>query len=300
MTSDSTTQDVIKMALEKSGKAHKAGDFVLVEECEEEERMVGNEEIPLSLRSKWKNDSDRFVLKQVRADPSWRARLATKSVADKERKLSIMQKGDSNEISDDETPTNSENPEKPEDKFLVCIFNISSSIAHAMFHVSKSSTAADVIKLALQHGRRNLTDHPDFVLVEEVELKDFKKKGKKLVHRIVNNDENLYLVQSCWKDSGKLTLMEKKETGIKLKGLEVHQSIRETQSDPVQSPRLRRPNNLVNRVRRFSRSIYHQSSIAGETAEERETVSDGDISEDEDKPDRARKVSKAFRAVKIW
>ena len=38
---------------------------------------------------------------------------------------------------------------------------------------------------------------------------------------------------------------------------ELHPSIRETQSDPVSSPRLRRPNNLVNRVRRFSHSLYH-------------------------------------------
>ena len=72
------------------------------------------------------------------------------------------------------------------------------------------------------------------------------------------------------------------------------------------SPRLRRPNGLVNRVRRLSRSIY--SNVVDHMEEEpkqtsvpdRETVSDGEVSEEDDKSDRSRKVSKAFRAVKIW
>ena len=94
---------------------------------------------------------------------------------------------------------------------------------------------------------------------------------------------------------------------VKLQGLDHHPSIRETQSDPVCSPRLRRPNGLVNRVRRLSRSIYYGANMGDQIEEEpkqvvmdRETVSDGEVSEDDDKPERSRKVSKAFRAVKIW
>ena len=94
---------------------------------------------------------------------------------------------------------------------------------------------------------------------------------------------------------------------VKLQGLDQHPSIRETQSDPVSSPRLRRPNGLVNRVRRLSRSIYYGANMGDHIEEEprhsameRETVSDGEVSEDEDKQERSRKVSKAFRAVKIW
>jgi len=308
VTNDSTTQDVIKMALEKTGKSHKANDFVLVEEFEDDnlfgshQRMVGMEESPLNIRSNWKNDG-KFVLKQVGADPSWRARLGTQMVADKERKMSTMFKADSGEMSDDDLALNNE---APEDKFLVCIFNVSPTVAHTIFHVSKSCTVSDVIKLVLERGRRYHGDHTDFVLVEEIELKDSKKKGKKLVQRILNNEENVYLVQNSWKDSGKLTLLARDKSVIKFRGLDHHPSIRETQSDPVGSPRLRRPNGLVNRVRRFSRSLYHHNGpedIYEEPSQfvEREAVSDGDISDDEDKSnDRTRKVSKAFRTIKIW
>ena len=307
VTNDSTTQDVIKMALEKTGKAHKANDFVLVEEFEDDhlfgsqQRMVGMEEIPLSVRSQWKNDG-KFVLKQVGADPSWRARLGTKLVADKERKMSTMLKADSSEMSDEDLAANIESPE---DKFLVCIFNVSATVAHTIFHVCKSSTASDVIKLALERGRRNYEDPADFILVEETELKDSKKKGKKLHQRILSSDENVYLVQNSWKHSGKLTLLERNKSVIKFRGLDHHPSIRETQSDPIGSPRLRRPG-LVNRVRRFSRSLYSNGADdideePNQFVVERETMSDGDISEEEENSnDRVRKVSKAFRTIKIW
>merc|ERR1719454_542527 len=124
-----------------------------------------------------------------------------------------------------------------------------------MFHVNKSSTAGDIIKLALEKRNCDKSENAaDFVLIEEIEIK--KGKGKKLVHRMLNTDENVYLVQNSWKDSGKLTLTEREKVLVKLEGLDPHPSIRETQSAPVSSPRLRRPNGLVNRVRRLSRSIY--------------------------------------------
>lgn len=123
------------------------------------------------------------------------------------------------------------------------------------------------------------------------------KKGKKFKdQRELESDENIYLVQASWKDSaGKLTLMEKKKSMITH-----HPNIRETQSDPISSPRLRRPNNLVSRVRRFSRSLY-QSGVGGfggvsegqivegqpQTPMEivRESLSDGDVDEDKKSDD---------------
>ena len=96
---------------------------------------------------------------------------------------------------------------------------------------------------------------------------------------------------------------------LKYKHLEHHPNIRETQSDPVLTPRTaRRRYGLVNRVRRLSRSIGF-NGFAPEIDEdvrqviEREAVSDGDISEEETEETeapRVRKQSKAFRAVKIW
>ena len=299
VTSDSTTQDVIKMALEKAGKSHNANDFVLVEEFEDDSpRMVGMEETPLNIRSSWKSDG-RFVLKRVGMDPSWRARLVR---SNHERKNSGVQKGDSSEKSDEEMA----GVESPEDKCLICIFNVSPTVAHTMFHVNKSSTAGDIIKLALEKRNCDVMENAaDFVLIEEIDIK--KGKGKKVMHRMLNTDENVYLVQNSWKDSGKLTLTERSKVLVKLQGLDHHPSIRETQSDPVCSPRLRRPNGLVNRVRRLSRSIYYGQHLtenieeeSKQAAIERETVSDGEVSEEDDKPERSRKVSKAFRAVKIW
>ena len=139
--------------------------------------------------------------------------------------------------------------------------------------------------------------------MEETESKQLKKKGKDLHQRNLNSDENVYLIRNSWKDSGKLTLLERNKSVIKFRGLDHHPSIRETQSDPISSPRLRRPG-LVNRVRRFSRSLYSNGAndIEEETSHyvaERETVSDGDISEEEGE-ERSRKVSKAFRKLKIW
>merc|ERR1719350_534356 len=206
-----------------------------------------------------------------------------------------MIKADSSEMSDDDLAANIESPE---DKFLVCIFNVSATVAHTIFHVSKSSTASDVIKLALERGRRISEDPANFILVEETELKHLKKKGKSVHQRILSNDENVYLVQNSWKDSGKLTLLERNKSVIKFRGLDPHPNIRETQSDPVCSPRLRRPG-LVNRVRRFSRSLYNNTGVDDIEEEHdqyvatRGTVSDGEASEEEEVTagDKARTVS---------
>ena len=202
--------------------------------------------------------------------------------------------------------------EAPEDKFLIPIFNVSPTVTHTMLYCNKSSTASDIVKMALEKRQGDQTSPrmrvEDFVLVEEIDI-DPKKRGKKLIHRIVNNDENVYLVQNSWKGFGKLTLTERDKINLKFKNLDLHPSIRETQSDPVFSPRTRRRNGLINRVRRLSRNIV--GSFPEEIDEEvkqvvlgidkkREAVSDGEVTDDDDKAEKSRKVSKAFRPVKIW
>ena len=191
VTNDSTTQDVIKMALEKSGKSHKADEFVLVEEVDDEmvhagssQRMVGMEEIPLSLREEWRTHG-KFVLKKVGADPSWRARLCGS-----DRRVSAMVKTDSLDVVEEQEQDN-------KDDFLVCIFNVSPTVAHTIFTASKASTTREVIRLALERGRRAEADPGAFVLVEEQEVREGKgKKGKRTERRILSPDENVYLVQS--------------------------------------------------------------------------------------------------------
>ena len=140
------------------------------------------------------------MLKQVGSDPSWRARLVSNLVAATERKQSLLVKTDSGDLEEPgDTKLGAEGGEGPEDKCLICIFNVSASVAHTMFLVNKSSTAGDIIKLALEKRQgdteRGEARVEDFVLVEEIEIKDVKKKGKKLIHRMMNNDENVYLVQ---------------------------------------------------------------------------------------------------------
>jgi phosphatidylinositol phospholipase C epsilon len=350
VTSESTAQDVIRMALEKVGKANRVNEFVLVEEvgaggprdvaagagdqspAHVTQRLVGMEENPLSVRSQWKADG-KFVLRRVGEDPSWRARLMASG---RERRVSSMplqppnfsrpmgdpvSSGGSSDLA--QVPELAEGGPDAEagsgeegeaDTFLVCIFNVSPGVAHTILRVPRISTAADVIATALNKSRGNTRlDPKNFVLVEETETvttpADPRRRtggsGKKqLVQRLLAEDENVYLVQSSWLGGGKLTLLEREKNLTRLRALDPHPSIRETQSDPCPrssisgvpgSPRMRRPNNLVGRVRRFSRSLYADSPA------HLEVVSDGDVTEDEEDGGRGRKSSIAnFRKLKIW
>ena len=344
VTSESTAQDVIRMALEKVGKANRLNEFVLVEEvgggakdlvggdqspAHITQRLVGMEESPLSVRSQWKADG-KFVLRRVGEDPSWRARLMASG---RERRISTfppklstfgrgsaepaLAGGDLAQVLEvQEGGPDGGGEEGDADTFLVCIFNVSQGVAHTILRVPRTSTAADVIATALNKTRGAVRGDPkNFVLVEETEASappDPRRRtggsGKKqLVQRLLSEDENVYLVQSSWAGGGKLTLLEREKNLVRLRALDPHPSIRETQSDPCPrsstsgapgSPRMRRPNNLVGRVRRFSRSLYAEAP-----AHHLEVVSDGDISEEEEDGGRGggRKSSIAnFRKLKIW
>ena len=190
VTNESTTQDVIKMALEKSGKSHKADEFVLVEELDDETRMprmMGREENPLSLREEWRSHG-KFVLKKIGDDPSLRAKF---TCFERDRKQSCMVKADSMDVIEEEEKQDGR------DDFLVCIFDVSPTVTHTMIRVAKASTTREVIKLALDKGRRGDSDPSSFVLIEEQEVKEGRgKKGKRIERRILSPDENVYLVQS--------------------------------------------------------------------------------------------------------
>merc|ERR1712012_62455 len=98
---------------------------------------------------------------------------------------------------------------------------------------------------------------------------------------------------------GKLTLTERDKINLKFKNLDLHPSIRETQSDLVFSPRTRRRNGLVNRVRRLSRNIVGSfvddidEEVRQAICETREAVSEGEenAETEDDKSERTRKVS---------
>ena len=313
VTNDSTTQDIIKQALEKSGKISKTNEFVLIEEVMKEDgevqdvthRMVGMNEIPLNLRSQW-NTEGKFLLKRIGSDPTWRARLGT-SMMDQERKVSTYCRtpADSFELSE-------EDESEGDNNFLVCVFNVCPGVAHTILQVPKTSSASEVIAQALLKARRN--DQPeDFILIEESEVMDPKKKSKKTYQRCLDDDENVFLVQSGWKETGKLTMLEREKGKLRFRGLDKHANVRETQSDPVGRTHNRRSSNIVSRVRRFSRSIYGSDILDSldspsgrlETYRARGAVSDGDISEEDEEESsglqKTRKVSIAnFNKLKIW
>lgn len=322
VTSESTTREVIKMALEKVGQGSKLNEFVLLEQVgkdveSHQQRLVGMEEIPLSVRSQWKADG-RFVLKRVGEDPSWRARLGTSMINPASRRVSAL------------VPAAEAEEEEEADNFLVCIFNVSPGVAHTILQVSKAASALQVIAAALAKSRSR-DDPRAFVLIEETTVADARKKGgKKMVQRLLADDENVYLVQTSWRgNQGKLTLLERDKNVFKTRGLvDTHPGVRETQSEPIYrvgSPRVRRSNNLVGRVRKFSRSLYGTEDQGLQGIQgvqgiqglqglqglqgvqglqglhgQQGAVSDGDFS-DEDEEAKGRKPSIAnFRKLKIW
>ena len=295
-----TTRDVIRQALIKAGgNGGSEHEYVLLEEVlvpsangddfitapPTQQRMVGMDERPLHLRNKWKSDS-KFVLKRVGADPSWRARLGNMIQENNNQVPEIKEdeEGESLEAEETKEPVDIK---KDVDNFLVCIFNVSSKVSYSILQVPRTSTATDVITLALSKSRRGEDVGEDdeelrpekYVLVEETDppavLQNYSgnsngKKGKGKRKRVLDNTENVYLVQLAWKGAGRL-ILEKKEKLLRDGQffLDVpgnsHLNVCETQSDPLSglhlagkvSPRLRRSSKMIaSGVRRISRSFY--------------------------------------------
>ena len=159
--------------------------------------------------------------------------------------------------------------------------------------VPKTSTAFDVISMALHKSRRDQKDRPqNFALVEETDSAGSsgtsgssasgKGSSSKRQRRALDPKENVYLVTLSWKGAGRLVLEEKQRTNVATTlhpnafenayHLSQHPNVCETQSDPAggssrlspatsatskMSPNLRRHSrNIVSNVRKFSRSFY--------------------------------------------
>eukprot|EP00095_Tigriopus_kingsejongensis_P008940 snap_masked-scaffold199_size265817-processed-gene-1.12 protein:Tk08940 transcript:snap_masked-scaffold199_size265817-processed-gene-1.12-mRNA-1 annotation:"1-phosphatidylinositol -bisphosphate phosphodiesterase epsilon-1-like" len=315
---NATTREVIRQAIAKAGTSGNEHEYVLLEEVlvpsangddfitapPTQQRMVGMDERPLHLRNKWKSDS-KFVLKRIGSDPSWRARLGNMIQENNNQALGLLKAEDPmpGDISlssgiilreeqagaepTDETETDP-SLKRDVDNFLVCIFNVSSKVSYSILQVPRTSTAANVITLALSKCRRGEEDEnkPEkYVLVEETDpppvLQNYagnastNKKGNKAKRkRVLDAQENVYLIQLAWKGAGRL-ILEQKEKLLK-EGqffLDVpsnpHLNVCETQSDPLSglalagkvSPRLRRSSKIIaSGVRRISRSFYGNDS----------------------------------------
>ncbi len=297
---NATTRDVIKQAVAKAGTSGHEHEYVLLEEVlapsvngddfltapPTQQRMVGMDECPLHIRNQWKSDS-KFVLKRVGADPSWRARLGNLMIQETNQQL--LSRRESLDAGQDEGRRTAD-----VDNFLVCVFNVSSKVSYSILQVAKTSTASDVISLALSKSRRSDTEgepqRPErFFLVEETDMpssmpltapafsdKKLHHKGKR--RRILEPDENVYLVQLGWKGGGRL-ILEEREKLLREGGhlhLDVppnsHLHICETHSDPLalagkMSPRIRRSSKMIaSGVRRLSRSFYGNDGATSSSA----------------------------------
>ena len=229
ITQDSTVTEVISQALTKANKAHKnVNDYVLLEEVNRSwekkrttgiQRLLDPNERPLEAQSKWKGEG-RFILKKMADDPSTRAWMSSvRSSSNKERSKRQGQtctKGNDDIIADWE--------DEPENEtFLVCIFNVSQEQPYTILKASVSSSAQDIITQALLKAHCK-EDPKIFVIVEEVEnfseinqndsAFSFKIKPGMGYRRVLGDYENIYEVQTQWKNKGKFELKYRKEVSV--------------------------------------------------------------------------------------
>lgn len=229
ITQDSTVNDVIFLALTKANKPHEnINDYVLLEEVARgwdkkksgdrqlmAQRILEPTEKPLEAQNAWKGEG-RFVLKRLGDDPSTRAWMTTirSSSANKERNKHKDLNCTNDEIISDWAE------EVENETFLVCIYNVSQHQPHTILKASISSTSQDIISQALIKAHRD-EDPKSFVIVEEVDnFADgaqseqsfmFKNKTSSSYRRVIADDENIYEIQTQWKNKGKFELKYRSE-----------------------------------------------------------------------------------------
>ncbi|KAK9721921.1 Ras association (RalGDS/AF-6) domain [Popillia japonica] len=199
ITQESTTQDVLILALQKAGQSlDKINDYILVEEVARgwekkdhnlpaTQRVLDLHERPLQAQSQWKGEG-RFILKKMGDDPSSRAW----SVANREREARKSDGAPSNAWEENDT-------------FLVCIYNVSPEIPYAILKVPLNACAQDVLAQALVKARR-MEDPTNFVIVEELE---WGGASHNIQLRALSDDENVYSAQSHWQTIGRFIMQDR-------------------------------------------------------------------------------------------
>ncbi|KAI4457577.1 phosphoinositide-specific phospholipase c family protein [Holotrichia oblita] len=204
ITQESTTQDVLILALQKAGQSlDKINDYILVEEVARgwekkdhnlpaTQRVLDLHERPLQAQSQWKGEG-RFILKRMGDDPSSRAWLSSiRSVANREREARKSDGAPSNAWEENDT-------------FLVCIYNVSPEIPYAILKVPLNACAQDVLAQALVKARR-MEDPTNFVIVEELE---WGGASHNIQLRALSDDENVYSAQSHWQTIGRFIMQDR-------------------------------------------------------------------------------------------
>lgn len=232
ITQESTVTDVIAQALTKANKAQEnVNDYVLLEEVSRgwekkrindrssvTQRLLDPSECPLEAQSNWKGEG-RFILKKMADDPSTRAWMTSIRVTNKER----AKRQDQSAARNDEIIADWQE-EHENETFLVCIYNVSNDQPYTILKSSVKSTSQDIITQALLKAHR-VEDPKSFVIVEEVEnfsdpnqgessTFSFKSKSGTGYRRIIGDFENIYDVQTQWKNKGKFELKYRKDVTV--------------------------------------------------------------------------------------
>ncbi|KAI4457574.1 phosphoinositide-specific phospholipase c family protein [Holotrichia oblita] len=180
ITQESTTQDVLILALQKAGQSlDKINDYILVEE----------------VARGWEKKDHNLPATQRRMgdDPSSRAWLSSiRSVANREREARKSDGAPSNAWEENDT-------------FLVCIYNVSPEIPYAILKVPLNACAQDVLAQALVKARR-MEDPTNFVIVEELE---WGGASHNIQLRALSDDENVYSAQSHWQTIGRFIMQDR-------------------------------------------------------------------------------------------
>ncbi|XP_024084473.1 1-phosphatidylinositol 4,5-bisphosphate phosphodiesterase epsilon-1-like isoform X1 [Cimex lectularius] len=285
ITQESTTQEVVLQALQKSGQgSERVHDYVLVEEVSRgwdrkdreappTQRVLDPQECPLQAQAQWQGEG-KFLLKRMGDDPSSRAWLSSI------RSTRVKQARTWDEA----------------DNFLVCVHNVSPEIPYAILKVPLSACAQDVLAQALVKARR-MEDPTRFVLLEEL------KWGNTHQQRILPDDENIFRTQAHWQTIGRFILREReiRRQGGNLrtttldrlsKGL-AKLPVGEALSDPTAKAKF--PLSGLSRSVRDTGSCRRQREVHSEG----ETLSDDDLT-----PDMRTAVSRlkrvSLRKLRVW
>lgn len=206
ITQESSTQEVITQALQKSNRpTQNVNDYILIEEVQRgwekkdrelpaTQRVLDMFEKPLQAQGLWRGDG-KFILKRIGDDPSSRAWLTSIRSVSERRSLNAAGTGDPNAWDEKES-------------FLVCVYNVSPDIPYAILKVPISATAQDVLAQSLVKARR-MENPNNFVLNEELEFGSSGSSASNTQQRSLSDNENVYLTQANWKTIGRFILQDR-------------------------------------------------------------------------------------------
>ncbi|KAL1122754.1 hypothetical protein AAG570_003081, partial [Ranatra chinensis] len=284
ITQESTTQEVVLQALQKTGQSsERLYDYVLVEEVSRgwerkdrevpaTQRVLDPQECPLQAQAQWQGEG-KFLLKKLGDDPSSRAWLSSI------RSTRVRQARTWDEA----------------DNFLVCVYNVSPEIPYAILKVPRSACAQDVLAQALVKARR-MEDPTRFVLLEELEW------GNSRPQRVLPDDENVYSTQAHWQTIGRFILRERemrRQTNLRTATLDRLSKglgklpVGEALSDPTAKTRF--PLSSGGRAARRHREVHSE----GETLSDDEAARGEPVSTDmRTAVSRLKRVS--LRKLRVW